>query len=100
MTCVVDMDNARTHITGYKTYAYIWVCLLFLTALTIAVGKMNFTRFSVLICLAIASVKGLLVLTFFMHLRNEGTFVRAIILLTLVTLTVMIGLTFVDVWYR
>jgi len=94
------MADARTHITEYKTYAYIWVCLLFLTGLTIAVGKMNFTSFSVLICLVIASIKALIVLTFFMHLRYEGAFLKAVILLTLFTLTAMIGLTFVDVWYR
>ena len=92
--------DARTHITGYKAYAYIWACLLFLTGLTIVVGKMNFTRFSVLICLAIASLKSLLVLMFFMHVRYEGAFLRGVILLTVFTLTVMIALTFVDVWYR
>jgi len=94
------MDDARTHITRYKAYAYVWGGLLFLTALTIAVGKMNFTRFSVLICLAIASLKSLLVLTFFMHVRYEGAFLRSVILLAILTLTAMIGLTFVDVWYR
>ncbi|MGO9014135.1 MAG: cytochrome C oxidase subunit IV family protein [Dissulfurispiraceae bacterium] len=94
------MEDARTHITSYKTYAFIWAGLLFLTGLTIAVGRMNFTSFSVLICLAIASIKALLVLMFFMHVRYEGAFLRAVILLTVFTLTFMIGLTFVDVWYR
>ncbi len=58
------MDKASTHITGYRTYAFIWAGLLFLTGLTIAVAKINFTGFSVLICLAIASLKALLVLMF------------------------------------
>jgi len=94
------MEDARTHITSYKTYAFIWAGLFILTGLTIAVGRMNFTNFSVLICLAIASIKALLVLMFFMHVRYEGAFIRAVILLTVFTLTFMIGLTFVDVWYR
>ncbi len=94
------MEDERTHITSYKAYAYVWVCLLFLTGLTIAVGRMNFTRLSVLICLAIASIKALLVLMVFMHVRYEGAFLKAVILLTVLTLTAMIGLTFVDVWYR
>lgn len=94
------MDNARDHITDYKTYAYIWACLLFLTALTIAVGTTNLTRYSVLICLAIASVKALLVLTYFMHLHYEGIFLKGVIFLATSALTIMIGLTFVDVWYR
>ncbi len=95
-----DMDNARNHITGYKTYAYVWLSLLLLTGLTIVVGRMQFTHFSVLICLAIALIKSSLVLTFFMHLRYEGAFIKGVILLTVITLTFMIGLTFVDVWYR
>ncbi|MBF0506396.1 MAG: cytochrome C oxidase subunit IV family protein [Nitrospirae bacterium] len=94
------MEDARSHITGYKTYAYIWACLLLLTGLTVTVAKINFTGFSVLICLVIASIKALLVLMFFMHVRYEGAFLKGVILLTIFTLTAMIGLTFSDVWYR
>ena len=94
------MDNARTHITEYKTYAFIWCGLLVLTALTVTVGTMHFSRYSVLICLAIASCKALLVLTYFMHLRYEGWLIKGVISMAILTLTVIIGLTFVDVWYR
>lgn len=95
-----DMDNARTHITEYKTYAFIWAGLLVLTALTITVGAMHLSRYSVLICLAIASCKALLVLAYFMHLRYEGALIKGVIFMAILTLTVIIGLTFVDVWYR
>ena len=94
------MDNARTHITEYKVYAFIWAALLLLTALTITVGAMHLSRYSVLICLAIASCKALLVLMYFMHLRYEGVLIKGIIFMATLTLTVIIGLTFVDVWYR
>jgi len=94
------MDNARTHITEYKTYAFIWAGLLVLTALTITVGTMHLSHFSVLICLAIASCKALLVLTYFMHLRYEGALIKGVIFMAILTLTVIIGLTFLDVWYR
>jgi cytochrome c oxidase subunit 4 len=94
------MESARNHITEYKTYAFIWAGLLVLTALTITVGTMHLARYSVLICLSIASCKALLVLTYFMHLRYEGAFIKVIIFTALFTLTAMIGLTFVDVWYR
>ena len=94
------MEKTADHITSYRTYAYVWAGLLSLTALTITVAKMNFTGFAVLICLAIASVKAMLVLAYFMHLRYEGVFVKAFILLAVFTLTATIGLTFMDVWYR
>ena len=94
------MDDARSHITDFKTYALVWAGLLVLTALTITVGAMHLSRFSVLICLAIASCKALLVLTYFMHLRYEGAFIRGVIFMSILALTAIIGLTFVDVWYR
>lgn len=95
-----EMDNAGTHITAYRTYAYIWAGLLLLTALTISVGTMHFTKYSVLICLAIASVKAMVVLEYFMHLKYEGVFLKSVILMAIIALTAIIGLTFVDVWYR
>lgn len=94
------MDNVRNHITEYRIYAYIWACLLLLTATTITVARMHLTHYAVLISLAIASVKALMVLAFFMHLRYEGAFLKGVVFLAIITLTAIIGLTFVDVWYR
>jgi len=94
------MEDTNGHITAYKTYVFIWAALLVLTAITIAVGTMHFTSYSVLICLAIASIKALLVLIYFMHMRYESLFLRSVVFLALLALTTMIGLTFVDVWYR
>ena len=48
----------------------------------------------------IASAKAGLVLAFFMHLKYEGRFLKAMLTLTVSALTLLIGLTFVDVWYR
>lgn len=94
------METDGTHITGYKTYAFIWGILLLLTAATITIARMHFTHYAVLISLVIASVKALLVLAFFMHLRYEGAFLKGVVFLAIIALTAIIGLTFVDVWYR
>ncbi|MBF0557670.1 MAG: cytochrome C oxidase subunit IV family protein [Nitrospirae bacterium] len=94
------METDGSHITGYKTYALIWGLLLLLTAATITVAQMHFTQYAVLISLVIASVKALLVLAFFMHLRYEGAFLKGVVFLAIIALTAIIGLTFVDVWYR
>ncbi len=88
------------HIKSYFTYVYVWIALLLLLAATIYVARMNFTSFSVLINLLIATVKAGLVLAFFMHMRYEGRFLKGMLLLTLVALTCIIALTFSDVWYR
>ncbi len=88
------------HIVGYGTFVAVWVALLILLAITIAVAKVHLTSFSVLINLLIASVKAGLVVTFFMHLKYEGRFLKGLLLLALGTLTAIIALTFSDVWYR
>jgi len=83
------------------TYTIVWLALLLLLAATIAIAKLQLlARFSVLGSLAIASVKAGLVLAFFMHLKYEGRFLKGMLALALAALTLLIGLTFVDVWYR
>jgi hypothetical protein len=41
-----------------------------------------------------------IVLTYFMHLKHEGRFLKIMLLVAVATLTAFIALTFVDVWYR
>ncbi len=90
----------ESHIVSYTTFLAVWVALLLLLAATIVVARVHFTRFSVLINLAIASLKAGLVVTFFMHLKYEGRFLKGLLLLAVATLTAIIALTFSDVWYR
>ena len=83
------------------TYTAVWLALLCLLAATIATAKLQIlARYSVLGSMVIASVKAGLVLAFFMHLKYEGRFLKAILTVTLFALTLLIGLTFADVWYR
>ena len=83
------------------TYAAVWVALLALLALTVAVARLHLlARFSVIGALVIASIKAGLVLAFFMHLKDEGRFLKGMLLVTISALALLIGLTFVDVWWR
>jgi cytochrome c oxidase subunit 4 len=92
--------DMQTHIVGYTTYIYVWGILLVLLGITIAVAKIYFSRYSVLINLLIASIKAGLVLMFFMHLKYEGRFLKGLVTLAILALTLIIALTFSDVWYR
>ena len=78
----------------------VWAVLVALLGLTIAVARVHFTRFSVVINLLIATGKAALVLIFFMHLRSESRFVKIMLGVTVVALTAIIILTFSDVWFR
>jgi cytochrome c oxidase subunit IV len=97
----VKDPTAETHIIATRTYAVVWLALLALLAATLAVARLQLlARYSVLGSLLIATAKAGLVLAFFMHLKYEGRFLKGLLLLTLAALTLFIGLTFVDVWYR
>ena len=88
------------HIVPYGTYVYVWVALLFLLALTIVVAKAEFSKYSVLVNLLIASIKAGLVLFFFMHLKYERWLLKAMLLIVIATLTAVIALFFADVMFR
>lgn len=97
----VKQEERQFHIVSFKTYTYVWLVLLALLAATIAIAKGQLlSKYSVLASLLIASVKAILVLAFFMHLKYEGRFLRGLLLIALGALTVTISLTFIDVWYR
>ena len=92
---------AEDHIVATGTYTAVWLALLALLAATIAVAKLRLlAQYSVLGSLGIACVKAGLVLTFFMHLKYEGRFLKGMLTLAISALTLLIGLTFVDVWLR
>ena len=83
-----------------RTYVLIWLCLLALTATTVAVAKMHLTSFAVAAAIGIATAKASLVVTFFMHLRQEPWILKIMLFLVLAALTLIFALTFSDVWFR
>lgn len=85
---------------GYSGYVYTWLGLLVLTALTVTVAGMQLKWFSIITALIIASVKAILVLNIFMHLKYERGFFKIAVIIVVITLTVFIGFTFFDVLYR
>jgi len=97
----VNEPTQETHIVPARTYTAVWLVLLVLLAATLAIAKLQLlARYSVLGSLLIATAKAGLVLAFFMHLKYEKRFLKGLLALTLSALTLLIGMTFVDVWYR
>jgi cytochrome c oxidase subunit 4 len=94
------MNEQDNHIVTTKTFAAVWIALLMLTAITVSVAKMHLGAFSAFTAIAIASAKAGLVLWYFMHLKYEKRLLKFLLLVPILTLAVIIGLTFVDVWYR
>ncbi len=97
----MDQQEREVHIVRFTTYILVWLALLALLAATVSIAKgLLLSQYSVLASLLIASVKAVLVLAFFMHLKYEERFLRGAFLIAIAALTITISLTFVDVWFR
>ncbi len=88
------------HIISYGKLATVWAILLVLTALTVWVARREIGFGHVWGSLAIACVKGGLVIAFFMHMKYEGRLLRWFLFVALSLLAIFIGFTFFDVLYR
>lgn len=83
-------EDAKAHI---RTYLIIGGSLLVLTVLTVAVAEIEFSVWlGVVVALIIATFKGSLVVSFFMHLIEEKKMIFAALLLTVVFFIALIFL--------
>ena len=96
------MEGKETslEIVKNRTFVFVWLCLLVLTAITVAVSKLHFTNYAALFSIAIATAKAGLVVTYFMDLRQEPLILKLMLLAALTALALIVLLTFADVWYR
>jgi cytochrome c oxidase subunit 4 len=84
------------HVVSYGRYFLIWLGLLALTCATVALSGIELGRWIIITALTIASIKSLLVLNIFMHLRFEERLFRVFVSVALVTFIIFITLTFFD----
>ena len=95
------MENSQTqHCFEYKTLFKVLLTLLLFTGITVGVSYIDMGPFNVWIALVIASIKGSIVLLFFMHMKYEGRVLKFSFLGTIFFLGIMISFTFWDVAFR
>ena len=98
-------DTAQQHhddhpLVPFALYFKVWAILLALTVLTVGVSYLDLKHMAVLTATLIATVKGTLVILYFMHVRFEQRIFAWMIVAVLGTYAIFVGLTFVDYWYR
>lgn len=93
-------DKHTAHIFEYKSLFYVLMALLVLTGITIGISFVDLGSLNVWIALVIASIKGSLVLIFFMHMKYEGRVLVLSFMGTIFFLAIMISFTFWDVAFR
>ncbi len=92
-------QEAQTHVPA-RVFVYVWIGLLCLTGLTIKAAQMKMGEWSMVANIAIASTKASLVLWFFMHLKYEKRVFKILLFVPILTVSIIIALTFFDIWYR
>ncbi len=87
-------------VVEYRTYVAVWASLVFLTGLLVVAGRLFHETLSVPALLTITPVKAALVFYYFMHLKYEKAYIKGMIFVALLTLTIFVGLLFSDISFR
>ena len=94
-------EHEHAHEPSYGMPTLVYICLLVCTALTVAVAGIKLDAgVSIILALAIATLKASLVTAFFMHLKYEDKTFVAFVAVALIILAVIMGFTFFDYGFR
>jgi len=96
----MEKSQEQHQLMGYGTYVMIWLALLLLTGLTVTVAGLNLKNIAIFIAILIAGFKSTLVMNYFMHLKYESPLFRNMVYIAVITLAIIIGLTFIDISFR
>ena len=90
---VINPEHAEHHIVGPKTYIIIFGTLLTFTAITVGAAFINLGILNPIVALAISSIKAVIVILFFMHVKYQSNLIKMTVgagfftFLALVTMT-------------
>jgi cytochrome c oxidase subunit IV len=94
------MAEVHEYIVPYRIFIRVWLLLLALTAVLVATSMLFHQALSVWAMLILTPIKAGLVFFYFMHLKYEKPYLRALVFLTLGLLIMLIGLLFFDILNR
>ncbi len=84
------------HVSSLKHYVGTWAALLVLTAATVGVAYLDLGLANDLVALAIAVGKALLVILFFMHVKESSRLTKLTVAAGFFWLAILIGITLTD----
>ena len=99
MTSVSSHDNQHQsvgHIVPVRILLTSGIALLILTAITVWTAGMDFGNYNIVLALAIALVKGSIVVLFFMHLKYDRPFNGIIFITAMAFVVLFISFTLLD----
>jgi len=84
------------HIVPRKTYYIVWALLMALMIITAALSRVPLGEWNTVIALVIATVKALLVLLFFMHLRYDRPILAIVFVTALLFVALFVSIALLD----
>jgi cytochrome c oxidase subunit IV len=85
------------HIVSAKLYYAIWITLLILTGVTAGIAFIDLGPFNTIVALVIATLKAVLVILFFMHLKYSSEKMTSVVVISaLFWLLILLALSLAD----
>lgn len=88
--------ESAAHVVSFRVLLAVFITLLVLTYVTVAVRYVNLGGLNIWIALGIATIKGSLVVLYFMHLRYDSPFNSIILVTAFVFMFLFLGITILD----
>jgi cytochrome c oxidase subunit IV len=92
--------HAEHHVVNYGVNILVWIGLIALTAITVSVSGINLGSLTLAIALIIATIKTMLVVNFFMHIKFDSVLFKIFIAVCIITFIIMFVFTFFDLTFR
>jgi len=89
-------DESVGHVVPASLYVLIWAVLMVFTAITVFAATVELHIFNIVVALLIATIKGTLVVLFFMHLRYSPKLTMVTVVASIFFLFILFGLTMTD----
>ena len=84
------------HVVSVRLYVTIFLALMVLTAITVAIARVDLGVMNNVVAMTIAMAKAILVILFFMHVRYSTPLTWVVVVSGFFWLIVLIGLTMSD----
>jgi cytochrome c oxidase subunit 4 len=97
---VINPEHADHHIIGPGTYIAVYVTLLVFTGITVGAAFIDLHIFNPIIAVAIACIKAVIVILFFMHVFYQSKLIKLTVISGFLTFLILITMTLSDYMSR